>query len=73
MFFKGTPQNTAVETGDFLQKSVKCMLVEFCRSVTPSPHVKGHVGDDRELLFYYILGNVFCLIEGGSHQPSAKA
>ena len=31
------------------------MLVELCRSVTPSPHVsvKGHLGDDSQLLLYY--------------------
>ena len=31
------------------------MLVEFCRSVTPSPHVrvKGHLGDDSQLVLYY--------------------
>ena len=52
---KGRRQNTSVETGDFLQKNVKCMLVEFCRSVTPSPHVrvKGHLGGDSQLLLYY--------------------
>ena len=52
---KGRCQNTSVETGDFLQINVKCMLVEFCRSVTPSPHVrvKGHLGDDSQLLLYY--------------------
>ena len=50
----GRHQNTSVETGDFLQKNVKCMLVEFCRSVTPSPHVrvKGYLGDDSQLLLY---------------------
>ena len=55
---------------------LKCMLVEFCRSVTPSPHVrvKGHLGDDSQLLLYYcILGNVFLLKGGSSHQLSAKA
>ena len=33
----------------------KCMPVEFCRSVTPSPYVrvKGHLGDDSQLLLYY--------------------
>ena len=52
---KGRRQNTSVETGDFLQKNVKCMLVELCRSVTPSPHVrvKGHPGEDGQLLIYY--------------------
>ena len=51
---KGRHQNTSAETGDFLQKNVKCMLVEFCRSVTPSPQVrvKGHLGDDSQLLLY---------------------
>ena len=49
---KGRRQNTSVETGDFLQKNVKCMVVEFCRSASPSPHVriKGHLGDDSHLL-----------------------
>ena len=53
--FKGRQQNTSVETCDFLQKNVKCMLVEFCRLVTPSPHVrvKGHMSDDSQLLLYY--------------------
>ena len=53
----GIRQNTSVETGDFLQKNIKCMLVEFCRSVTPSPHVrvKSHLGDDSQLLLYYNL------------------
>ena len=52
---KGRHQNTSVETGDFLQENVKCMLAEICRSVTPSPHVrvKGHLGDDSQLLLYY--------------------
>ena len=51
---KGRCKNTSVETGNFLQKNVKCMLVEYCRSVTPSPHVrvKGHLGDDSKLLLY---------------------
>ena len=54
-FIKERRQNTSVETGDFLQKNVKCMLEEFCRSVTPSPHVrvKGHLGDGIQLLLYY--------------------
>ena len=54
-YAKGRRQNTSVETSDFLQKIVKCMLVEFCRSVTPLKHVrvKGHLGDDRQLLLYY--------------------
>ena len=53
--FKGRRQNTSFETGDLLPKNVKCMLVEFCRSVTPSPHVrvKGHLGDDSQLLLYH--------------------
>ena len=57
---KGRHQNTSVETGDFLQKNIKCMLVEFCRSVTPSPHVrvKGQLLDDASCC-YTILGNVF--------------
>ena len=69
----GRHQNTSVEIGDFLLKNVKCMLVEFCRSVTPSPHVmvKGHLGDDS--CCYTILGNVFLSNGGSSHQPSAKA
>ena len=43
---KGRHQNSSVETGNFLQKYVKCKLVRFCRSVTPLPHarVKGHLG-----------------------------
>ena len=51
----GIRQNTPVETGDFLQKNMKCMLAEFCRSVTPSPHVrvKSHLGDDSQPLLYY--------------------
>ena len=51
----GRRQNTSVETGDFLQKNVKCMLVDFGRSVTPSPHVrvKGHLGDGNQPLLYY--------------------
>ena len=54
-FPRGRHQNTSVENSDFLQKNVKCMLVAFCRSVTPSPHfkVKGHLGDDSQLLLYY--------------------
>ena len=33
----------------------KCMLVEVCRSDTPSPQVrlKGHLGDNSQLLLYY--------------------
>ena len=52
---KGIHQHTSVETGSFLQKNVICMPLEFCRSVTPSPHVrvKGHVGDDNQLLINY--------------------
>ena len=52
---KGRCQNTSVETGDFLQKNDKCMLVDFCRSVIPSPQVrvKGHLGDHIQLLLYY--------------------
>ena len=52
---KGRRQNTSVATGDFLQKIVKCMLVEFVRSVTPSPHVrvKGHLSDDSQLLLSF--------------------
>ena len=48
----GETSNTSVETGEFLQKNVKCMLLEFCRSRTPSPHVmvKGHLGDDSQPL-----------------------
>ena len=40
-----------------LLKLVKCMLVEFCRSVKPLPHVrvKGHLGDSSQLLSYYNL------------------
>ena len=51
----GRRQNTSVETGDFMQKNVTCMLVEFCRLFTPSPHVRviGHFGDDGQLLLYY--------------------
>ena len=51
----GETSKYSVETVDFLQKNVKCMRVEFCRSVTPSPHVrvKGHLGDDSQLLLYY--------------------
>ena len=53
--FRGDVKKDSVKTGDFLQKYIKCMLVEFCRSVTPSPHVrvKGHLGDDSQLLLYY--------------------
>ena len=61
-------ENTSIETGDFLQKNVKCMLVEFCISVTPSPHV-----GVKATCCYIILGNVFLLNGGSSHQPSAKA
>ena len=48
-------QKTSVQTGDFLQKNVKCMLVEFCRAVTLSPYVrvKGHLCDNSQLLLYY--------------------
>ena len=75
-YAKGRRQNTSVENGDFLQKNIKCMLVEFCRPVTPSTHVtvKGHLGDDNHLLLYItILCNVFLLKGGSSHQPSAKS
>ena len=53
--FKGRRQNDSVEAGNFLQKNVKYMLVEFCRSVTPSLHVrvKGHLDDNSQLLLYY--------------------
>ena len=53
-YSKGRRQNTSVETGDFLQKNIKCMFVKFSRSVTPSPHdrVKGYLGDDSQLLLY---------------------
>ena len=58
VFFRmslGETSKYLLETGDFLQKNVKCMLVEFCRSVTPSQHVRvtGHLGDDSQLLLYY--------------------
>ena len=55
IIIRGRCQNTSVETSDFLQRNVICMLVEFWRSVTPSPHVrvKGHLGDDSQLLLYY--------------------
>ena len=66
--FKGRRQNTSVETGDFLQKNVKCMLVEFCRSVSPSPHVrvKGHLRDNSQLLLYYTWQCLF----GGYGKPN---
>ena len=69
----GRRRNTSVETGNFLQKNVKCMLVEFCRSVTPSPHVrvKGTWVTTASCC-YTTLGNVFLLNGGSSHQPSAK-
>ena len=53
-------QNTSVETDDFLQKNVKCRLVEFCRSVTRSPHVrvKGHLGGDSQL---FVIGDAYML------------
>ena len=71
---KGRRQNTSVETGDFLQKNVKCMLVKFCRSITPSPHVGSRVTCvTTASCCYTILGNVFLLNGGSSHQPSAKA
>ena len=55
IYDKGRHQITSVETGDFLQKNAKSMLMEFCRSVTPSPHVrvKGHLGDNSQLLLCY--------------------
>ena len=71
---KGRRQNSSVETGDFLQKNVKCMLVEFCRSVTPSPHVGSKVTwVTTASCCYPINGNVVLLNGGSSHQPSAKA
>ena len=39
------------------RNNVKCVLVGFCRSVIPSPHVivrvKGHLGGDSQMLLYY--------------------
>ena len=48
------------------------MLVEFCRSVTPSAHVrvKGHLEDC--CCCFTILSNVFLFNGGSSHQLSAK-
>ena len=45
---------TSVVTSLFLQRNMKCILVEFCRSVTPFPHarVNGHLGDDSHPLLY---------------------
>ena len=73
MLYWGRRQNTFVETGYFLQKNVKCTLVEFCRSVTPSPHVrvKGHLGGDSQLLLYYTW-ECLLLNGGNGHQPSAE-
>ena len=54
--YKGRRQNTSVETGDFLQKYVKCMLVllSFVDQLHPDHFtVKGHLDDDSQLLLSY--------------------
>ena len=52
---KGDIKIPLLKLVSFCRKNIKCMLVEFCRSVTPSPHVrvKGHLRDDSQLSLYY--------------------
>ena len=71
---KGRRQTTSVETSDFLQKNVKCMLVEFEDQI----HLYHMLGSKVTWVMtasccYTILGNVFLLNGGSRHQPSAKA
>ena len=70
---KGRRQNI-VKTGDFLQKNVKCILLEFVDQLHPH-HMLGSkvTWVTTASCCYTILGNVFLLNGGSSHQPSAKA